>query len=418
MRAFIDIFTQTLRTLWAHKLRSFLTMFGIAWGVGSLLLLVGLGEGFRSGNQRELDGIGKDIQFVFPGRVPPKPGTTAGQRQYFLTIEDAKVIREQAPHVKYLSPVINRQDLRAVSQWTNANGQLFGVLPEYNKIRKIPLGSGRWFNEEDEAQARHVVVLGNQLHKLLFPGHPALGAQILLNGVPFEVIGTLDQIGKEENNLTNQRLFLPFSTTHQLFPVKDEKQVMPENAISFINYSPTSREEHEEASKEVKRIIARQHDFDPSNEDSFEMWDTVKSSQMVGKIFDAMNKFLGSVGLVTLALGAIGIINIMLVSVSERTQEIGLRKALGATKRSIMNQFFLEGAFLTVLSGFVGIAVAGGFMWLLALLPQPPGFDTPRLVPWSAALSVGALSVCGIIAGLYPASKAASLEPVEALRKE
>lgn len=416
MRAFIDIFSQTLRTLWAHKLRSFLTMFGIAWGVGSLLLLVGLGEGFRSGNQRELDSIGKDIQFVFPGRVPPKPGTTAGNREYFLTIEDARMIREQAPHVRNVSPVINRQDIRAVSQWTNSNGQLFGVYPEYNLIRNIPMEQGRWFNEQDETQGRRVIVVGPTLKKNLFPGHPALGSQVLLNGVPFEVIGTLSPLGREENNGTNQRIFLPFSTMHELFPLKEDK--MPDNAVSFINYSPTTRDDHEVATAEVKKIVARQHDFDPSNEDAFEMWDTVKSAQMVGKIFDAMNKFLGSVGIVTLALGAIGIINIMLVSVSERTKEIGLRKALGATKRSIMSQFFLEGAFLTVLSGFVGIAVAGGFMHLLAQLPQPPGFDTPRLVPWSAALSMGALSICGIAAGLYPASKAAELEPVEALRKE
>jgi putative ABC transport system permease protein len=419
MRAFLDIFGQTLRTLWAHKLRSFLTMFGIAWGVGSLLLLVGLGEGFRSGQKRQLAGIGKDIQFVFPGRVPPKPGTSAGSRQYWLTIEDSYAIRE-APHVKYVSPVINRQDIRAVSQWTNSNGQVFGVYPEYNQIRSIPLGRGRWFNEQDESQKRRVVVLGYQLQKALFPGRPAIGSQILLNGFPFEVIGVLDSIGKEEQNLTNSRLFLPFSTTHELFPAKDEKLKidMPDNAVSFINYSPTNSEDHTVASEEVKRIVARRHDFDAKNDDAFEMWDTVKSSQMVGKIFDAMNKFLGSVGLVTLALGAIGIINIMLVSVSERTKEIGLRKALGATKRSILTQFFLEGAFLTLLSGLIGVVVAGGLMKLLSMLPQPPGFDTPRLVPWSAAVSMAALGICGIAAGLYPASKAANLEPVEALRQE
>jgi putative ABC transport system permease protein len=416
MRTFLDIFSQTLRTLWAHKLRSFLTMFGIAWGVGSLLLLIGLGEGFRSGQMRRLATIGQNIQFIFPGRVPAKPGTTAGNRQYFLTVEDAKLIAEEAPHVKHVSPVVNRNDIRAVSQFANSAGQLFGVAPVYNQIRNVPIANGRWFNEQDETERRQVVVLGTQLNKLLFPGQAAVGAQILLNGVPFQVIGVLDVVGKEDNNGTNQRLFIPFNTAHVMFPVKDDNA--PANAVSFINYSSVTLESHTLAAEEVKRIVARQHDFDPAIEDAFEMWDTVKSAQMVGKIFDAMNKFLGSVGIVTLALGGIGIINIMLVSVTERTKEIGLRKALGATKRSIMTQFFLEGAFLTVFSGAIGLCVVGVFMHLLGKLPQPPGFDTPHMVPWSAALSMVALGLCGVASGLYPASKAAALEPVEALRKE
>jgi len=139
---------------------------------------------------------------------------------------------------------------------------------------------------------------------------------------------------------------------------------------------------------------------------------------MVGKIFDAMNMFLGSVGLVTLALGAIGVINIMLVSVTERTKEIGLRKALGATNRSILTQFFLEGIILTVAAGGIGMAVAAGFMSLLHLLPAPPGFDPPTLVWTSAVTAIGSLAAAGVIAGLYPARKAAMLTPVEALRAE
>ncbi len=180
------------------------------------------------------------------------------------------------------------------------------------------------------------------------------------------------------------------------------------DTISMINYQPKSRALHEAAKQEVHKVIARNHGFDPSNPDSFDEWDTVKTVDQVGKIFDAMNMFLGSVGLVTLALGAIGIINIMLVAVADRTREIGLRKAVGATNRSIMFQFFVEGAFLTMLSGGIGIAGAAALMAALSKVSLGDGFDPPKLVASTAALAVVSLGVAGVAAGLYPARRAAS----------
>ncbi|HXA84927.1 MAG TPA: FtsX-like permease family protein, partial [Candidatus Dormibacteraeota bacterium] len=170
--------------------------------------------------------------------------------------------------------------------------------------------------------------------------------------------------------------------------------------------------------EQIHKIIARNHGFDANNKEAFQGWDTVQTQDMVGKIFDGMDIFLGGVGMVTLVLGAIGIVNIMLVSVTERTREIGLMKALGATNRRILMQFFLEGAFLTALSGGTGIAISAGVMALLAKLPTPPGFDLPHIVPASAAAAVISLSIAGIVAGLYPARKASLLQPVEALRRE
>jgi putative ABC transport system permease protein len=169
----------------------------------------------------------------------------------------------------------------------------------------------------------------------------------------------------------------------------------------------------------LHRIVARNHgSFDPKGTDIWEEWDTIKNQKTMGKIFTAMDWFLGGVGLVTLALGAIGIVNIMLVAVTERTREIGLRKALGATNRSILFQFFLEGAFLTLLSGAIGVGAAMLVIRLLSGVQLPQGFDTPRIVPVSAIGAVLALALAGITAGLYPARKAAMLEPVEALRQE
>jgi len=182
---------------------------------------------------------------------------------------------------------------------------------------------------------------------------------------------------------------------------------------------PRTFEENEDAKTELHRIVARNHGaFDPSGKDTWEEWDTVKNQKTMGTIFTAMDWFLGGVGLVTLALGAIGIVNIMLVAVTERTREIGLRKALGATNRSILFQFFLEGAFLTLLSGTAGVAGAMLVVRLLSGVHLPQGFDTPRIIPISAFGAVLSLAIAGIAAGLYPARKAAMLEPVEALRQE
>jgi putative ABC transport system permease protein len=415
MRTLIDIVRQSLSTLWAHKLRSFLTMFGIAWGVGSLLLLVGLGEGFRSGQERNMAELGQDIMFVFPGRIPAVAGSFQSGQTYYLNYGDYFAIRDQAKFLRAVSPVLEREDIRAVSDYGSTNGQVFGVAPEYSKIRNTPIEPGRWFNDEDNMQHRRVAVVGWELLKNMFPGQPAVGSTILLNDMDFKVIGVIPKIGKEGNNGTNHRIFVPFETMRMLFPLKTQNS---ENGISFINYQPLQKELHIEAKNEVHAIIARRHGFDPSLEDAFNDWDTIDGAIRVGKIFDAMDYFLGVVGLVTLGLGAIGIINIMLVSVTERTREIGLRKALGATHRNIMTQFFVEGAFLTAFSGGIGLAICIAFVTLLAQLPAPDGFDTPRIVPASAVIAILSLSLAGIVAGLYPARKAALLPPVEALRQE
>src|SRR5207247_151846 len=304
------------------------------------------------------------------------------------------------------SPVINREDIRAVSDYGSTNGQVFGVAPNYNEIRTIPIGNGRWFNEGDNKERRRVGIVGLELLKNVFPGRPAVGATLLLNGIRFDVIGVLAKVGQEGNNGTNGRIFVPVETMRNLFPLKEKNT---ENAISFINYRPLNKAEHLRSKEEVHQIIARLHGFNPKLDDVFEDWDTVENSQKVGKIFDAMDYFLGVVGLVTLVLGAIGIVNIMLVSVAERTKEIGLRKALGATHRNILTQFFVEGAFLTLLSGGVGLAIMTGFVGVAGAVPTDEGFGTPPLVAFFAGFGVVLLALGGIWVGGFSGGGAGRL---------
>src|SRR3981189_1066808 len=170
MRTVLDIIGQTFRALWAHKLRSFLTMFGIAWGVGSLLLLVGLGEGFRSGNRKHVDALGENVMFIWSGRAPVMQGSFTALRQYYLTYRDYEDILRECPSVGAAAPAISRGDIRAVSAFFQASGQVIGAPAKFNQIRYLPLNEGRWINEMDDAQKRTVIVIGDEVRRTLFPG--------------------------------------------------------------------------------------------------------------------------------------------------------------------------------------------------------------------------------------------------------
>jgi putative ABC transport system permease protein len=418
MQSLGDTFGQVFRAIWANKLRSFLTMFGIAWGVGSMLLLISVGEGFRSGNHRELASFGNDLIMMWGGTIPAVPNQHTGMRPYNLTVSDAEAIRTQAPDVRAAVAYLDRDDIKQQSQYETAGGDVIGTEPNYASVRFLPMAEGRFLNADDMQSRNRVMVLGQKSAQLLFPGRPAMGEIVTLNGTRFTVVGIAAKNGHGNNESENQKVYIPLTVMLEMFPLKGEN--IPQDSITSIQYQPRITGDNLIAKQQVREIVARRHGFDPEAPEAFNEWDTIKTEQMVGKIFTAMDVFLGGVGIVTLALGAVGIINIMLVSVSERTREIGLRKAIGATSRSILFQFFLEGLILTGVSGLFGIAGSALFMYLLssAIGEGIQGFDPPRLVPWSAVLAIVALSLSGIVAGLYPAGKAAALEPVEALRRE
>ena len=419
MQSLGDTFGQVFLAIRANKLRSFLTMFGIAWGVGSMLLLISVGEGFRSGQKREFAELGNDVIMLWNGNIPAVPGQHTSLRPYYLTFSDAQAIRTQAPDVRDASALINRSDIKQQSQYETAGGQVLGVEPNFKDIRWVPIAQGRFISADDIRNKNRVIVLGQKSAALLFQGHPAIGDWVTLNGTRFTVIGVADHVGHGDNDDRSQQVYIPLSVMLDMFAAQ-----LGQQSPGYGQLYPVPAHRRRSACRGAARS-PRDHRPPPRlqprcDSEAFNEWDSVQSQQMVGKIFDAMDIFLGGVGLVTLALGAVGIVNIMLVSVTERTSEIGLRKALGATRRSILVQFFLEGLTLTGVSGFIGIAGSAFFMWLLqrAFGQNMQGFDPPRLQPWSAALAIVALSVCGIVSGLYPAAQAAAMEPVEALRRE
>ena len=417
MQSFVDTLGQVFRAMMANKLRSFLTMFGIAWGVGSLLVLVGLGEGFRSGQHKQLATFGNDMVFMGNGTIPALANQHTGMRPYQLTLGDEAAMRT-LPEIRAVTAILSRNDLYEVSAWSNTSGQVMGVEPNFTDIRILPMAEGRFLSADDMTERRRVVVLGSKSATLLFPGRPMLGETITINDISFTVVGRVSSISRGNNDGDNQKVYVPLSTMEELYAMKGDN--VARDALSFVQYQPTTKGDATAAILATHRVIAARHGFDPSLKDAFNEWDSIQEQKMVGAIFNAMDIFLGGVGIVTLGLGAVGIINIMLVSVTERTREIGVMKAIGATKNSILAQFFWEGLLLTSISGLIGIGVSAGFMGLLQhfLTGKMPGWDPPRLVPWSAALALSSLVICGVVAGLYPASKAAALDPIEALRRE
>jgi len=412
-----DLIVDVVRTLWSHKLRAFLTMFGIAWGIVSIVLMVAAGEGLRKGQEEQAQTLGKDVMIVFHGRTSLQAGGTRAGRLVHWEDPDVPVVQAEAMDCEYAIPELEQQTVLTHSNFNNASFTVTGSYPQFSEIRSLNVGMGRFYDWNDMRDARRVAFLGSDAAKQLFPGRDPVGENVYLNDFPFVVIGVM-ATKKQDSSYDGwdvNKVFIPFSAMRRDFPDKP-----PGTASTFdqLLVTPKSVEQHEACKREVRVALARMHRYDPNDKEACPIWDTVQEAKAFRQMTDGMKYFLGAVGIVTLLLGGIGVMNVMLVAVRERTREIGVRKALGAPAATILRQFFVEALIIALLSGAIGLGVAFGFCALVNLLPMPDFFA--GLVPdWTSGLvAAGLLGTIAVAAALYPARKAALIDPIEALRYE
>ena len=420
-----EIFRQTLAALWENKLRSFLTMFGIVWGITSVILLVGLGIGFGIDQRDRLKSIGTDIAICFAGKTAMPSGGYAAGRNIRLNVDDAVAIQQLAPLVKTVSPEL-RRTVSEVSQWNAASRAVRGVWPEYQRFRSLSVEEGRLMTDADEDGGARVVLLGADSSRQLYPGKPAVGQVLMVAGYPYVVIGVLSkkkQNGSYGSGPDNSQLFVPYAAMERDFPpdfkgTGPDSQAAPPGTVNNIVVQPVSAELHMAALRQVRQVLGARHHFDPDDLDALWVWDTLEGAQFTENIFHAMTIFFASVALLTLALGGIGVMNIMLVAVSERTREIGVRKALGATAVDIRRQFFVESAIISLVSGGIGLLCGVGVCLLMRAVPLPEFIPHPVISASAVIASLLTLAAITLGAGTYPALRAAALTPIECLRTD
>src|SRR6266704_918877 len=386
------ILSQVWENLKANKVRSCLTMFGIVWGVISIVILSALGEGFQRGNNRVLRELGANILIIRNGRTSKQAGGERAGRIIRLEFADVIALKDHSRFLEHISPEIMRGGVTVKSPYNAATLQMSGVWPVFQKIRTIEAERGRLLSESDNDESRRVIVIGYEAARQLFADRDPIGAQVTLNGVPYTIIGKIRKKDQDSNytGADNERLFLPYETVRKDFPlpgsmntpdsvsaiigapyesVADDlvRSMAARGKIDFVKGGPLE--------DEVRTILGNRHNFEHQDNEAISIWDTALETVMMHNIIVGMDQFFRSVSIVTLVLGGIGVMNIMLIAVRERTKEIGIRKAIGATPRNIQWQFFGEGLALTLISGVAGLAIALISAALINLLPMPARFS-------------------------------------------
>ena len=412
-----ELFRQVISSLLRNKLRSLLTMAGIAWGIASIVLIVAMGDGFKEGQRNSMKQLGESIAIMFGGRTQLHAGGERAGRRIRLNYTDVENMRRECYLVKSVAAELEGE-VRATSAYNSGTFEYSGVEAFFPELRTIPIDQGRFFNEHEEKTGARVCVIGLDVKKQLFGNRTNIaGTEIAINSLPFRIVGVM--ANKEQNSsysgMDEKKIWLPYTTVTRDVPPK--KYYTPGD-LDEILYQPRSLGVYEDAQRQVRRVVARNHGYSPLDKSALYIWDTVEGQQQVDDIFNSMTVFLAFVGFITLSLGGIGVMNIMLVTVSERTHEIGLRKALGATRARILIDFFVEGCLLAFVSGFIGWSFSYGISAALTKVKMPDMFPGLPVSGLTSAIAFAALTVIAVASAIIPAWRAASLTPVEALRYE
>ena len=412
-----ELIQQSWTALRRNRMRSVLTMLGISWGVVSLVLLLAFGEGLGGGILQAVNSLGNNVIVIWPGQTSMQAGGQRAGRKIHYEYDDVQALRSEVPIIRAVSAE-STTDFGFKTGTRVVSIQTRGVEFPYAAMRKIVAADGRNIEEGEFSARKAVVVLGNAAAKRIFQGAPAVGQTVLVQGRSFEVVGVMDI--KIQDSMyqgpDNEQAFIPYEVFNEMTNAKDPQ---------IIVFQPISAELHTEALVAARNVIGRRHHFEPRDTKATPEWDTVESGQMLKAFTLGLDALLGIIGALTLGVGGVGVMNIMLVSVTERTREIGLLKAIGARPRHILMQFLIEALVLTFIGGSVGILAS----WLLTVMipPMPLYSEFYKTANHQGdiflkasvgvmAVSFVILSLVGITSGFWPALKASRLEPIEALR--